>query len=224
MDLFDFLPFIIIGVIILAIVLGIIATRIYERKRTERFEQVAEQLGLPFFKEGDPQLVEALGALHLFSQGRAKRLYNMIHGETEDVDLAVFDYKYTIGSGKSTHTHSQTVVYIHCQDLDLPKFALRPQHFFHRIGKIFGYQDIDFETHPTFSGRYILQGDEETRIREVFRDELLAFFEGLHGVSAEASGGRLVYYRAGKRINPDEVRTLMEEGFRLFALIRGSTA
>ena len=105
-------------------------------------------------------------------------------------------------------------------NLCLPEFELRPEHFFHKIGQALGYSDIDFETHPEFSRRYLLRGPDEAAIRDFFQPELLSFFESNQGVSLEASGDRLIYYRARKRIKPEEVRAFMEEGFRVYGAVK----
>jgi hypothetical protein len=214
------LPFLLVGGIALLIAGIVVWGFLHERKRTEAMKAAAEQLGLPFYPTGDPRLVSDLASFDLFSQGRSKKITNMIHGESDEVEVGVFDYQYTTGSGKNSHTSKQTVVYFQSEQLKLPQFALRPEHLFHRIGGVFGYQDIDFESHAAFSSAYLLRGSDEEQLREVFGENVLAFFEKQRGVSVEGNGRRLVFYRAAKRMRPEQVRALMEEGFRVFALFR----
>jgi len=45
-----------------------------------------------------------------------------------------------------------------CNKLKLPFFELKPENTFHKIGQVFGYQDIDFEAFPNFSKGYLLRG------------------------------------------------------------------
>ncbi|MEC9473853.1 MAG: hypothetical protein VX584_04130, partial [Actinomycetota bacterium] len=63
------------------------------------------------------------------------------------------------------------------EDLQLPTFVIRPENLFHKIGSTFGYQDIDFDAHPTFSKRYLLRGPDEEAIRNTFTDEFLSSYE-----------------------------------------------
>jgi len=35
-----------------------------------------------------------------------------------------------------------------------------PESFFHRIGDVFGFKDIDFDEEPGFSGCYLLKGND----------------------------------------------------------------
>ena len=199
---------------------AIYASHQYEKRRTEKMQALAAEIGLQFYPSGDPSLLNAIGELRLFDRGRRRKSTNMFRGQTEDVDLAIFGYQFTTGHGKNQRTHRQTVVSFQSPQLTLPEFELRPEHLFHRIGQAFGYQDIDFESHPVFSKRYLLRGPNEAAIRSLFNSHVLEFFEATQGVSLEAKDNRLIYYRSGKRIKPEEVRSFMEEGFCVFRLFK----
>jgi len=195
-----------------------------EKKRTEQFRRSATEVGLPFFPAGDDFLFERLQCFHLFSQGRRKKITNMLHGEANGVELAILDYRYTIAGGEQSRTYKQSVIYFGSSNLGLPQFAARPERMFHKIGGAFGYQDIDFEDHPDFSRAYLLRGDDESRIREFFNSELLTFFETQQKISVEAGGDQLIFYRGGKRIKPDEVQRFIHEGFQIFGRFRDRAA
>ena len=208
----------------IAVLIGLIIYLAHraEMKRTEAFQQVAQDLGLPFLPTGDASLIDQLGCLHLFSRGHSKKIRNMLRGDTEDVELAILDYRYTTGHGKNAHTFRQSVVAFRSPSLELPTFALRPEGLFHKIGGVFGYKDIDFTTHPRFSKAYLLRGDDEAAVRNLFNRELLRFFETQEKVCVEGGGDQLVFYRQSKRIKPDEVEQFMQEGVGIYALFRGS--
>ena len=191
-----------------------------EMKRTERFQLIAREIGLPFFPKGDAALLESLRHFHLFSQGRSRKITNMLHGESNDVELAVLDYRYTVGSGKNSHTYRQSVVYFRTPVPTLPKFAVRPEGFFHKIGGAFGYQDIDFESHPEFSRSYLLRGADEEAIRELFDEKRISFFESQKKICVEGGGDQLIFYRQRNRIDPEKVEELMQEGFQVLGLFR----
>ncbi len=204
------------------LVVGGLALGVYsEKKRREALQRVAEELGLAFYKDGDPNLMAELSDLPLFTKGRSKRITNLIHGETDDVVMGVFDYRYTTGSGKNSHTYRQSVAFFRSGDLRLPVFEMRPQSFLHGIGKMFGYQDIDFDSHPVFSKAFILRGPNEQHVRQTFRPELLTSLEQKQGVSVEGRQHDLVFYRPHKRVRPDQFKELMNDGFQVFAMFRG---
>ncbi len=72
----------------------------------------------------------------------------------------------------------------------LPNFTLRPENLFHKIGQVFGYQDIDFDSHPEFSKRYLLKGENESEVRSTFSADTLAFYESDQKLSTEDAGRR----------------------------------
>lgn len=219
-----------VALIIIASIAGIVvliggiiyAHQQYEKARMEQFRSVAAELGLDFYPAGDPVVMEAIGHLRLFNQGHGRKTKNMISGQSDDIGIAIFGYRYVTGGGNNQQTHHQTVISFQSPNLSLPEFELRPEHFFHKLGQALGYTDIDFETHPVFSKRFLLRGPDEAAIREFFKPELLEFFESRQGISLEASGDRLIYYRARKRIKPEEVRAYMEEGFSAYAAMKNA--
>ena len=143
----------------------------------------------------------------------------MFHGVTEHVDVAIFGYEYTVQI-QHAHTFRQNVIYFRSPALNLPQFALRPENLFDKIGHVFGGQDIDFDHRPKFSKSYLVRGSDEQKIRETFTDEVLSFFENQTGISTEGGGDQLIFYRAGRRIDPDQVSSFKQEGFRVFELFK----
>jgi hypothetical protein len=192
-----------------------------EKKRTEALRAVADELGFEFHPGGDKVLQGWLDDFHLFSRGHSKKLANVLRGRTRDLDVAVFDYKYTVGSGKNARTYRTSVACFTAAGMNLPEFGLRPADFWLRLGvSVFGYQDINFDSHPHFSKYYILRGPDEGAIREVFIPEVLDHFDAEPGLSTEAAGDVLLVYRHAHRIDPTQVRTFLEDGFAVLALFR----
>jgi hypothetical protein len=178
-------------------------------------------LGFEYLPQGDASLMVDLTGLPLFSQGRSKKITGLMRGRARDREVALFDYTYITGSGKHRHTWRQTVAGFRFDGPPLPKFVLRPEHLFHKLGSLFGYQDIDFDSHPAFSKRYLLRGDDEPAVRHAFTSEVLEFFEANPGLTVEGADGRLVVYRPGHRAKPEAVRDLLDEGLSVLSLLRG---
>jgi hypothetical protein len=216
------ITFAIIGGIIAVALVAAYFSYLQEKKRAEALRQVAEELQFDFTPKGDGGLLGELTGqgLFLFSQGHRKKVYNVLRGRAGGLEVAIFDYDYTTGGGKNSHTHRQSAVAFRFDGPPLPAFSLRPENVWHKIGQLFGYQDIDFDEHPTFSSRYLLRGPDEAAVREVFTDEVLSFYEGMQGVSTEANGDRLLFYRHEKRVKPERIRPLLEEGFKILAVFR----
>src|SRR5437660_2293967 len=164
-------------------------------------------------------MIAGLERFTLFSQGHNREIKNMIYGEANGTKAAVFDYVYVTGYGKNRQTHSQTVVYLEPTSLSVPYFALRPEHFLHKMFSAFGYQDIDFGQRPTFSSQYLLRGANEQAIRNTFTDRLLSFYESYPGTCTDAGGNQVFLYRAGYRFQPQEIQSYVGLGLNLLNLL-----
>jgi hypothetical protein len=218
----------IFNIIIIVILLFIVGSLILiflriGKKRTEQFALISAELKLNFFPKGTTSLFERLKPFHLFSKGWSRKIKNLMEGEANKVELAIFDYQYTTHGGQHPQTHRQSLLFIRSPKLNLPDFSLRPENVFHKIGSAFGDKDIDFETHPIFSKSYLLRGDNEAVIRGLFNNELLNFIQSQQKISIEGSSDQLIFYRHKNRVKPEEVESFMEEGFQVFDQFLRST-
>lgn len=206
------------GIALIAIVIYIIWY--YNRQRTKALKLMAESLNFTFAEKCDKSLMNTIGTFHLFSQGYSRRISNVLTGKFNLIPVTIMDYKYTTGGGKSSHTWYQTVLFIESDKLWLPRFVLRPENLFDKIGSVFGKKDINFETAPIFSKRYLLRGDDEQSIRSLFNEQVLEYYEQHPGVSTEGDGVKLIYYRTSKRIPPDRIQAFLQEGYDVFNLLK----
>ncbi len=194
---------------------------LHEKKRREALEAVATEMGLEYKKDGDVSLQDQLDGFKLFSNGRSRKLDNLIVGETDEVRIALFDYRYTVGSGKHRSTPRQTVASLQSASLVIPDFSMRPEGMFDRIGGMIGFQDVNFDTHPTFSKMFVLKGNNEEAVRQCFTPAVLEFFEQRKGISVEADHGRLIFFRPNKRLKADEFRDLLGQAYEVFGAMTG---
>lgn len=191
-----------------------------KRIRRDRMSEAAQAMGLTFSPEDSGDLLPSLGSLNLFSHGHGKSITNILRARDGTGETAVFDYTYTVGQGKSAETRRQTVFLLRRDDLSLPGFTLAPERLGHKIGSLFGYQDIDIDSAPEFSSRCLLRGAEEERIRNLFSSYLTMYFAQHPNLNVEGGGGKIVVYRARRMVPPDGIRAFMDEGAvvaRLFA-------
>ena len=199
-------------------------------QRTKEFKRISEQLGMTFSARVKGRAKDrATPPLPLFGEGRSRVVTNMLHGDSELLGFAeefeVRIFAYGFAQQQQDQHVMQSVICFQSPQLNLPKFQLRPEHFFDKIGSKLGYQDIDFESDQTgveFSKKYLLRGKDEQKVRELFTTEVLGFFEGQDGISTEGGGDQLIFYRRRKRIKPEDVRPFMEEGLEVFRLFASS--
>ena len=200
---------------------GIIALFQFEKQRSKKLKDFAEQMGMEFSVEDEWDIGESLSAFDLFWEAD---ITNVLSGDSEQLgygeefEVTVLECTYAIGEDAQVN---QTVIYFRSPQLNLPKFQLRPEEWHHKIGSKLGYQDIDFESHPTaveFSKKYLLRGKDEQKIRALFTDEVLAFFAGQDKLCVEGFSSHLCFYRAFKLIEPEDIPAFMKEGFEVFRL------
>ena len=220
---------------IIAVILIIIVWVQYEKLRTKEFKQVAEEMGFSFYPKVRDDHPAGRSFDKLFrllrptqarnSQGDFGEIRNMLHSVSEQLEVGIFGYQYTTTGNYGGHARRPSVIYFRSPELNLPQFSLRPEGRSDKIGSALGYQDIDFESDRTgveFSKKYLLQGKDEQKVRELFATEVLGFFEGQDGISTEGGGDQLIFYGLGKRIKPEDVRPFMEEGLEVFRLFASS--
>lgn len=207
---------------LIALVIGL--TLYAQKRRRDAMRDFAFRQGYEF-SEKDEALRDNLIAagFALFHQGHSRHLLNLMRTRLERSEVAVFDYKYTIGSGKSSHTYTQTALLFGKSDLHLPTFELRPEGFFDRLADALGRKDIDFPEHERFSRLYHLRGDDEQAIRALLTQDKLDYLAAHPGLSIEARGGAMLYYRAGKTVKVEELPTFIENGLELWRMFQPDT-
>lgn len=192
--------FVLVGGVVLYLVLK------YEKARREAILEIAGRLGFSYEKKFNPgpELLD----FKLFKRGRSRRGSNLVSGSRGGIAYKLFDYRFTRGGGQSSHIVRQTVIFAQLTRADLPQFILAPENVFHKIGQRMGFRDIDFEQYPGFSDSYLLQGEDETAVRELFKPRLLEYFQSKKPDSTlEGRGNGLILFRPGKRLKPDEWET-----------------
>jgi hypothetical protein len=199
----------------LAFLIGWMLWRRHERRRHDRLEALAADMGLAYAARDDALLQALRGRMPLFDRGRRRQTRSAMAGAIEDLRVCIFDYHYTTGGGRSSTTWRQTVVAFELPEGRLPAFSLRPQRFFHKIAEKLGWTDIDFADHPEFSRRYRLTGDDEVAVRAAFSGELIELLDRDERLCVESDGRWLVVYRHGRRVRPDRVPALLEEAFEI---------
>jgi hypothetical protein len=192
----------------------------FEKQRAEALQAAANDMRFTFSRKAEPDLLDRLKHFHLFSQGHSKKIRYVLRGDAGDLAVSVFEYSYRTGGGQHSHHWSQTVILFESDEMRLPQFTLRPEHVFHKIGQVFGYQDIDFDSHPEFSKRYLLKGENEESVRWLFGDDALSFYESDRKLSTEAAGRQLIHYRSDKRVKPEQIQEFITQGVRVLTLFR----
>ena len=99
------IPYLIL--LIFAIILAIVAFAFWsEKKRREELKRAASRMGFSFSPKKDANLPSTIGNMSIFTKGYGRQAYNIMKGEMNRFRWTVFDYNYTVGGGRSSHTYS----------------------------------------------------------------------------------------------------------------------
>jgi hypothetical protein len=199
-----------VGILVLMIGFAIFGLR-KERERTEALRRVAETAGLAFQPKAEIAAVRSLGDVQLFARGHGRRATNLMTGRLGGQQVAIFDYQFTIGSGKGQLTTMQTVVVLPSAKSSLPDLQMAPENPLTKLAEAFGFQDIDIASSPEFSRRYIVRGADQAAIRAALHPGATSYFAEHEGWSVEAQAGTVGIYRANSRPKPVDMRTFIED-------------
>jgi hypothetical protein len=216
--------FTIIGfcVVLAAVAISYFVSSIRRRKRTEALQSVADDLGLTFSPQDTEQLVGHTGWSDLFSRGRGKKIFNLMRGSSGGRCVAVFDYQYVTGHGRSKKTWRTTVALLRSEGPPINRFSLRPKGTWDKISNLFRSADIRFQNRPQFSRTYLLSGENEPAIRALFTEPVLDYFEHHPGLSTEGLLDSLLFYRSGKQVPPADVSQFLANAFEAQSLFRAN--
>jgi hypothetical protein len=202
----------VLSAVALLIAVPLITMSVRARRRTKRLQQIAQDMRFTFMPQDHGALVSRLSPFSLSSNVMAQKAVNVIEGTVKNVQVVIFDHHYAIETTDGNQTTKQTVICFTSPDWDLPAFGLRPRNFLHTFASYFGLSEVAFDGHRLFAKRYLLQGKEEDAIRDLFREEVLSFFDGHGGLFVEGCDRMLILYRSSQRVEPDNIRAFLQEG------------
>lgn len=191
------------------------------KMRTADMQKTAENMQLSFKEKEAIEFVRPLADFNLFKAGIGREAHNIMRKRNQSTldESIIFDYKYTISTGKSSVTYYQTVYVHYAKSIALPHFTMVPEKWYHRLGKLFRIDDIDFAAYPDLSKNYFLKGDDEEFIRFTFDDEdLMKYFSRTKGYNLEGSNYLFALYKHNVLINARRIDSFARTGDMLFQI------
>ena len=199
---------------------GILGYAAQADRRTTEMQALASRLGWEFTAAPSLDVIPAAARLHLFSHGYSRRIRNLAAGRRGERQVALFDYRYVTGGGSTRREWKHTVAHVHTPGAACPRFEIRPETSLHRLGAVFGYQDINLPEHPAFSRACLLRGPDEAAIRGLFTPDVVEFFARNAHMCAEADGPDVFFWYPW-RVEGEPMLTLIDNALTLAALLQG---
>ncbi|MCW8875487.1 MAG: hypothetical protein OQK51_00405 [Kangiellaceae bacterium] len=188
----------------------------WEKVRSEATKKIAINLGFDFEAKPDLVAVDYYQHFQLFQQGSRRRITDLMSKKSGEDFIKVFRYQHAKFDGDKRRVSIQRIVSFTNFNYQFPEFDLKPEHIFHEIGNLIGYQDIDFVEHPSFSKKYLLQGRNERAIRKLFAPGLLEYIENREGIFVEARGNTLIFYREYYQLEPEQITDFLQEAKEVY--------
>jgi hypothetical protein len=204
-----FVPFIFIAFVALIIV-GAIFGHIRAKKRREALAAWAKGRGLRFTREKDYSFDEKYPEFNCMRQGDDRYAYNICYGQWNDRATMAFDYHYethsTDSKGRRTTTHHRFSAVIMRANVPLKPLMIRREHIFDKIGSVFGFDDIDFES-AEFSRRFHVSSPDRKWAYDVLHARTMQFLLEQPPHSIEFDSRHIIAWRSGRRSGPAEHET-----------------
>lgn len=185
----------------LAIVLVVAYT---QRGKSKKIQEAcaawAVQRGWNYYPE-DLNLINRW-QMSLFRQGSSRKATNVLTGQVNSKSGVVrqalsFNYQYTVSNGKSSTTYNNHIVAVFLPHY-IPTLTIAPEGIGAKIAKLFGGQDIQFESEE-FNERWRITGDHLAFAHAVVHPQtmeyLMMYAPG--NVAYHLLGDALLIYNSG---------------------------
>ena len=159
------------GLVVLGVA-GLFAWGLYAaRKKRERLAAFAASIGWTY-ESSAPQLVGRWRG-QPFNLGDSKRASHLMAGTHRGRHAAAFEYQYSTGSGKSRSTTVLTVTMLALPTY-LPDLEITNEGLGARIAKVFGGQDIQFESEE-FNRRWRVEAAVRKTAHDIVHPRFMEF-------------------------------------------------
>ena len=192
--------------------------------RQKRLRDLANENGYEYKTKVDWN-TSYLKKFHFFEIRPIERKTNCLRGFFNEfsVEWEISDVTFNDGAAFSSETFNTTVMFLKINK-DIPVFAMEKEgiieKIFDRVIAFTGHKDIDFEMYPDFSKKFLVTGNNETKIRSFFTDDLISFFENTQIYHLESNGKGLIIFDKIKLARTDETIALINYSKQLIKLLK----
>ena len=179
-------------VVLFAMVIGLLIYWAWCRaaERRAALAALAQELGLQFNPDDVWDIPTRYAQMDLFNKGDSRRASNVIVGTIDGRDVFLFDYQYTVSSGKSSTTYRFQVAILETPIL-APRLRLRDENVLDHIAEWVGHDEIKFES-AEFSRRTHVACDDRKFAYDIFHARLIEYLLACGNLPAMEFNGPLL--------------------------------
>lgn len=197
----DGIPVLIIIIFIGLAIAGAIFRALWEKKRREGFQTLAQRLRMRYTQRDD-SIADRYRFLDKLRQGRNRYAFNVLVGQYEGHTVQVFDYHYRTGSGKNTKDHYLSFFILE-QEKHFPELRIYPEGIFQKLGQMIGFNDIDFES-IEFSRAFCVRSRDRKFAYDICHTRMMEYLLQHRDLSIEIEG-RCVAISFDKRLDAEQI-------------------
>jgi hypothetical protein len=180
-------------------------------RRQTSIEELALDYKLNYMHEKQKN-IDFLNTFLFFRTKQINHIYNQLVNTNEA--LTLFDIEFSEGEFIAKEVVRSTMLYIDLNK-DIPEFTLDREGFLEKIYAFAGFKDIPIQNHNDFSNRFYLLGEDETKIKALFNDDVTHFFESNPYYHIESNGSSLLIFGRERQASIKEIKALFDFGKRL---------
>lgn len=183
-------------------------------KRQIRLQKLAIHHGWSFDRDVDWN-TSSLRNFQFFTSRPIERKTNSLKGldTKNNAEWEIADIMFDEGALSSLEVYHTTVQVVHLP-FTIPEFTIEKEGLFDKVFdgvlSFSGHKDINFPAHPSFSGKFLLQGNDEAAIRSLFTKELIQFLESHEIHHIESNGEALMIFKSLHLTRTDELISMLE--------------
>lgn len=176
-----------------------------------------------------PQKVRSVNKFKDFPVQKGNKIQyeeNIISGYDDFGKFEISDVTLTVGARQAGTDSIVTMLHVSDLDVNIPDFALEPEHLLTKLSELSEGRDIDFSNHPDFSRQYYLRAQHEDQVRGFFSEQLIGFLESHDALHVESHKSKLLIYLKREQLTPAEINQVLEfaKGFLRAATVQTAEA
>ena len=183
----------------LLIIGGAIYNHYQSEKRRDALRALALQNGWRF-SESQESIEGRFPAFACLQRGDDRYAYNLLEGGLTQGEMCGFDYHYETESTDSKGRRQTDDHYFSALAIDtglpLKPLLIRSENFFDKIGGLFGYDDIDFES-AEFNRRFCVKAEDRRWAFDVIHQSTMEFLLAAPEFTIQFGGSTIMAYRGG---------------------------
>lgn len=190
---------------------------VFGNKRLDELRHFARSKGFQIRRKvRAEQLHMDVQNMHFYEGKKRKAIKGYLYKKDQKFNSLnqIFDYYYHGDYGTST----TSIFMYQCDDLDLPKFSIKPKGGLSKLGNIFSSTEWS-EVDRNFDKEFVVESPNMNEMRMMVTMHFTEVMLRLTGYTLEGNGDYLVLYKKNKKTDIIDMDNIYDDGFEILDII-----